>query len=239
MTALRPCGVIICTKCVDLLLALFAFTASCLASGDAERRKFLCCNELISHHVGTTNLKPALEGIIFSGNQLDHKLRFPSCWTIAGLALIQIIAHDTMLHLSHSGIVERTGGIVADAGFETLRGGEIHILRISYGSTVYQEIIGKCLVDMLVDLNAPDAVAVAFHRQRLGQNLCSQRDLFGLRGLHAEDDAVILVFGRDDGLGEETCHHTRRELLFLTSGSRCGLCVFHSLFCSFGVEEQR
>ena len=157
---------------------------------------------------------------------------------IASHLLVQVVAHHAVLHLSHVGIVEHGCGIAADTGLETLRGGEVHVLRISHWCTVYQEIIGKCLVDVLVDLYRPDTVAVALHRQRLGQDLSSQQHLLGVRGLHAEDHTVVLVFGRDDGLGEETCHHTRCELLFLTRLGLRGLCVLHCLSRCLRVEEQ-
>ena len=99
-----------------------------------------------------------------------------------------------MLHLAHVHIIKGGGGIVADAGLETFRGGEIHVLRISHRCAVHEKIVGKGLIDMLVDLCTPHTVAVALHGDGFAKDFASQLHLLGIRGLHTEDHAVVLIF---------------------------------------------
>ena len=178
MSSLRPVCKVIGLERVDFLLA-FAFAAlsafhSFTIHSDAEWREFLGCDELIGHHVGTANLEPALYGIIFSWNQLNHELGLTSCWAIASLMSIQVVTYHAMLYIGHVHIAESGSGVVADAGFEALRGRKVHVLRVSHRCTVDYIVIGECLVNMLVDLCAPDAIAVTLHSLWLGEYLCSQ-----------------------------------------------------------------
>ena len=91
---------------------------------------------------------------------------------------------------------------------------------------------------MLVDLRTPDTVAVALHSLGLRQDLCCQQHLFGLGCLHTENHTVVFVFGRDDGLREQSGHHPGRKLRFLASGGFRRLCVLHCFCRCLGVEEQ-
>ena len=205
---------------------------------DAEWWQFLASDKLISHHVGTTNLKPTLKGVVLAWNQYNLEFGFAFCRTIPSRLCIQVVTHDTVLHLAHDGIGESSSRITANAGLETLRGCQIHVLRIGHRRTVHDIVIGKRLVDVLIHLDAPDTIAIALHRQGLGQNLCCQQYLLRLGGLHAEDHTVVFILRRDDGLGEESGHHTSGKLCLFSRCGLCGLGVLHRLCRCLGVEEQ-
>ena len=247
MATLGPCGIVVGLQVICLLVTahlLFLTTllgplvASVTIYDDAERRQFLAGDELVSHHVGSADLKPALDGVVLAGHQHDLEFSFALSRTIPGCLGIQVVAHNAVLHLRHIGVVEGGSGVAADAGLEALRGGEVHVLRIGHRRAVHDIVIGEGLVDVLVQHRTPDAVAVTLHGLGLRQDLCCQQHLLGFGGLHAEDDVIVVIFRRDDGLGEESCHHTRRELcLFSCCGLR-GLGVLHRLCRCLGVEEQ-
>ena len=167
-----------------------------------------------------------------------HELGLPASRAIASLSCIQVVTHHPVCDIGHIRIVEGIGGAVADAGLEAFQWGEVHVLRIGHGCTVYDEIVGESLIDMLVDLRTPDTVAVALHSLGLRQDLCCQQHLFGLGCLHTENHTVVFVFGRDDGLREQSGHHPGRKLRFLASGGFRRLCVLHCFCRCLGVEEQ-
>ena len=97
MATLRPVGIIVGTENHTLFTFHF-FTFHFYA----EWRQFLRSDELIRHHVGTTDLEPVLDGIILAGNELDDELGLALCGVIASLARIQVVAHYAVLHLCHS-----------------------------------------------------------------------------------------------------------------------------------------
>ena len=243
MATLRPSVIVVGFDGIDLLVAGFVFatvTLSVTACHDTERRQFLQTNQFIGHHIGTTNLKPALDGVVLAWDKADAELRFALGRTITAHLLVQVVAHHTMcdvVGLVH--IVECGCRVIADAGLETVRGGQVHVLRIGHGGAIDKEIIGEGLVDALFDLLAPHTVAVALHSDGLAEDLTSQFYFLGVRSLHAEDHTVVFVFRREDGTGEETGHHTRCELLLLSSSLRSGLSVLHGLLGSLGTEEER
>ena len=244
MAALRPSVIVVGLDGIDFLvagivLALATSTLAITACHDAEWRKFLGSDKLISHHVGPTNLKPTFDGIVLTGNQSDTEGRLSLSGVIATHLMVQVVAHHTVLDVGHVHIVECGSRVVANARLETFRWGEVHVLWISHGGSVDEEVIGESLVDMLVDLRTPHAVAVALHGDGLAEDLASQLHLLGIGGLHAEDHTVVLIFGREDGTGEEASHYTSRELWFLACGGEGGLSILHSLLGSLGLEEQR
>ena len=194
MSALRPCRIVIGTQGIYLFFALLALAAAGLIRGDTERLEFLGTDKLISHHVGTSYFEPTLGGVILARNQLDDELRLSVSWTVAGTVLVQVIAHHAMFHLCHIHVVEGGGGIVADTRFEPFRGSQVHVLRISHRGAIYDEVVCKGLVDMLVHFCRPDTVTVTLHSNGLAENLTSQLDLFGIWCLHTEDDAVVFIF---------------------------------------------
>ena len=245
MTALWPVRIVVGFERIYffvtlLILALTACAFASTARHDAERGEFLQSDQFVGHHVGTTDLKPALDGIVFAGDELDAELRLTVSRGIVCHLVVQVVAHHTVLDVvSHIAVVECSSGIVADTGLEALRGGEVHVLRVCHGGTVHEEIIGEDLVDMLIDFCAPHTVAVALHGDGLAEDLTSELHLLGIGSLHAEDHAVILVLGREDGAREETGHHTSRELLLLACGGEGGLSVLHRLLSGCGIVEQR
>ena len=172
MTTLRPVAKVFSFKGINFLLTFLTLAAGSFSCCDAEWRQFLRGDILVGHHVGTSNFKPALHGIVLARNQLDDELWLTACGMITSLVLVQVIAYYAMFYLSHICIVERIGRIIADARLETLCGGEVHILRIGHWRTVYEEIIGESLVEMLIDLCTPYAIAIALHSLGLGQDFC-------------------------------------------------------------------
>ena len=208
MTTLRPVRIVVGFEGIDFLVALLvlALTAGAFAltaRHNAERREFLQSDKFVGHHVGTTDLEPTLDGIVLARDELDAEGRLYSfspslllsCRNISCHLVVQVVTHHTVLDVvCHTAVVECGSGIVADAGLESLRGGEVHVLRICHGGTVHEEIISKDLVDMLIDFRAPHTVAVALHGDGLAEDLACQFHLLGIRSLHAEDHAIVFVF---------------------------------------------
>ena len=91
---------------------------------------------------------------------------------------------------------------------------------------------------MLVDGSHPDTIAVTLHGDGLAKDFSCEFYFLRLWGFHAEDHTVAQIFWREDGLGEETCHHTRGKLCLLASFCEAGLGTLHGLCCCFRIEEQ-
>ena len=76
MTALRPVRIVVGFEGIDFLVTFMVVTLtagafSFTARHDAEWREFLLTDEFVGHHIGTTDLEPALDGVILARDELD------------------------------------------------------------------------------------------------------------------------------------------------------------------------
>ena len=143
-----------------------------------------------------------------------------------------------MIHLTLRGKVEWRLGIVGHTVLKAGIGRDIHVAGVGNLHAVNHKAILKGLKQILVQLHAPHAVAVALHSHILGQHLALQLHLLSLRRLETEDDTILGIFGRDDRTWEESGHNTRSELLLLSGLGRGWLTGSHGCFGSFLIEEQ-
>ena len=230
VAALGPRAVIIGTEGIVGFL---------VGSGEHHGTNLLLGHQFVGHRIYAANLEPALGRVVLSGYQADyHGLAF-SCRTVGGRAVVEVVTDRSELLVAQPHIVVGIRRMVADAGLEAFRRRKIHVLRVGHRRSVNYIIIGESLVEVLVQFGRPNAVAVALHGARSSEHLGSQHDLFGIGCLEAEEHAVVVEFGRDDGLGEESRHHAGRELRFLARGGRSRGTGFHGLLGSLRTEEQR
>ena len=200
--------------------------------------------QTVGNSIGTAEFEPALHCIVLTRHQLYHNRHRGLALTDSGRHIpcfltFNIIGCATMRNVAHLCEVEGTVRIVGNAVFKAAVGREQHVLRVSHTGSVHNEAILEGLSCEVSHRHRPDTIGILGHRQTFRQNLTLQFHLLGLRSLHAENDAVLRILRRKDSPWEETSHHARRELLFLTSLGGSGLSVLHSRLGSLLVEQQR
>ena len=100
-----------------------------------------------------------------------------------------------MRDVAHGGKAIGIGGIVADTVLEALVGREIHVARIGHLGAIDEETVLEHVVTVVGEGDAPHALLVLLHRQRLRVDFGLQQHFPGIGCLHAEGDA----FGAEVG----------------------------------------
>ena len=122
--------------------------------------------------------------------------------------------------------------IVGNTVFKAFVWRQEHIAGVANGCAVNHEAVFERIKEIIIEGYTPYTVRVALHVQIVGQHLAVQYHLLGLRSLETECDTLRGIFWRDDGAGEQACHHISSELLFLSCLGRSRLSGFHrSLGC--------